>query len=436
VYACGILLYELLTGTKPHRGRSPMEIVAKHINQDVPAPSALAAEVPPDLDALVARATARDPDARPGNAGRLLAQVDSVRAVLPPADELTTDLAAPAAPSLAATVLGGEIVRPQPLEATMVVPLEASAPPIYPDQRTSGGQRLGRGRGVFAFVMIALLAVAVGVGAWWIGAGRFTSAPNLVSLTYADASARATAAGLKARRGADGFSDTIAVGLVMATSPGPGDRIPKGGTITLTVSAGPERHPVPDLAGTPLDAARQSLASAKLTVGDVTRRFSDTVARDAVISSAPGPGVSLRPGTAVDLVVSRGPAPVRLPDVTGLPDAEALQRLRALGLSPDDTLHDFSATVPAGSVISSNPAPGAAVGRGSTVALTISQGPQLFPVPDVSGQAVAAAKALLEAQGFTVNVTRVPLGPGTVRSQDPAGGSMRPHGSAVHLFVF
>ncbi len=422
VYACGILLYELLTGVKPHRGGNPLEIVAKHLREDVPPPSDLVEGLPPELDALVGRATARNPDERPATAGRLLAQLRRARATLPGGDEQTAPLSV-------------GIVAPAQYEATMVVPMESAAPPLYAD-RVRAGRTRRPSRGVFAAVVIALAAVGVMAGAWWLGAGRFTGTPSLLSLSYADAAAKASGVGLHVRRGADAFSDTVPVGLVVDTTPQPGHRIVKGGTITLALSAGPERHTVPSLAGVTLDAARQTLASDHLAVGPITRQYSDTADADTVISTDPAPGASLPPDSRVALVVSRGPAPLRLPNVVGLPDGAAMRELRSLGLLPDDTLRDFSATVPAGSVISSNPPPNSPVGRGSAVALTISQGPQLFPVPDVSGQNADAATAVLQAQGFKVTVTKVPLGPGTVRSETPTGGSMRPRGSEIHLFVF
>ncbi|MGZ4456812.1 MAG: protein kinase domain-containing protein, partial [Nocardioides sp.] len=97
VYAAGVVLYELLTGTKPHEGESPIQVAYKHVHEDVPPPSRLVPEVPAYVDALVARATARDRGLRPADASVLLHQVHRVAHAL--ADgvlddpELTADLA-------------------------------------------------------------------------------------------------------------------------------------------------------------------------------------------------------------------------------------------------------------------------------------------------------------------------------------------------------
>ncbi len=107
VYAAGVLLYELLTGCKPHEGESPIQVAYKHVHHDVPPPSALVPELPAYVDALVARATARDRSLRPADAGVLLHQVHRVGSAL--ADgvrddpELTQDLLPLVLPGVEAT---------------------------------------------------------------------------------------------------------------------------------------------------------------------------------------------------------------------------------------------------------------------------------------------------------------------------------------------
>ena len=78
VYAAGVVLFELLTGTKPHEGETPIQVAYKHVHEDVPPPSSLVPGIPAYVDALVARATARDRSLRPADAGVLLHQVHRV----------------------------------------------------------------------------------------------------------------------------------------------------------------------------------------------------------------------------------------------------------------------------------------------------------------------------------------------------------------------
>src|SRR6476620_8908601 len=97
VYAAGVVLYEMLTGRKPHEGESPIQVAYKHVHEDVPPPSALVPGLPAYVDALVSRATARDLDQRPADAGVLLHQVHRVAQALRDGvredEELTRDLA-------------------------------------------------------------------------------------------------------------------------------------------------------------------------------------------------------------------------------------------------------------------------------------------------------------------------------------------------------
>ena len=85
VYAAGIMLFEMLTGTQPHTADTPLAVAYKHVNEVVPAPSRFAPGITPSLDALVTRATSRDPDLRPVDAGQFLRAASEVRRSLPPA---------------------------------------------------------------------------------------------------------------------------------------------------------------------------------------------------------------------------------------------------------------------------------------------------------------------------------------------------------------
>src|SRR5690606_30404899 len=106
-----------------------------------------------------------------------------------------------------------------------------------------------------------------------------------------------------------------------------------GTDVTLVVSQGPERYAVPRLDGLPAGAARGQLEAEQLTLGEEAREFSDTVPRDVIIRTDPEAGAALPPGGAVTVVVSDGPAPVDVPDVTGRTEAEATAALVDAGLA-------------------------------------------------------------------------------------------------------
>jgi beta-lactam-binding protein with PASTA domain len=219
-------------------------------------------------------------------------------------------------------------------------------------------------------------------------------------------------------------SDTVPAGNVISQAPLGGTLLPPGSAVDLVVSLGPAPVPVPDVTGLAQATAESTLVSAGFTVGTVTNVSSDTVPVGDVVSQAPLGGSLAVPGSAVDLVVSSGPAPVAVPDVTGLVGAV------------DSANHP---TVPVGAVISQVPVGGTLVPPGSAVALTVSLGPAPVAVPDVTGLAQATAESTLVSAGFTVgtvtNVSSDTVPAGNVVSQAPLGGSLAVPGSAVDLVV-
>jgi serine/threonine-protein kinase len=424
VYAAGILLYEMLTGLKPYDGETAIQVAYRHVHDDVPAPSELVPSLPAELDALVARATSRDPDGRPADARRMLTEVASVRRQLSDG-ELDTH-----GPALAETV--------EAPDQTLVVDLRN--PPSGPARRGDTGP-LGappprrRRRGPVALVVIVALAVALSGFAWlYASVLSQTTTPGLLNLTRAAAAAEAEKAGLDVKTLEPEFSETVAKGLVLDTDPGPGQSIDKGGTVGLVMSLGPERYEVPDLRGRTEDVARRMLEERNLQVGTPTRRFSQGIEKGSVIRTEPEAGTELRRDTAVMLVISLGVEPVAVPNVVGEAVADAEKAIDEAKLR-SRVVKKFDETVPAGIVISQEPANGTA-GKNSVVTLEVSKGPPLVEVPEVTGKPVDEARQILETQGFPVNVNQLPGGPGTVLRQTPGGGDKAPRGSTVTLYVF
>jgi serine/threonine-protein kinase len=174
----------------------------------------------------------------------------------------------------------------------------------------------------------------------------------------------------------------------------------------------------------------------QLTLGEEAREFSDTVPRDVIIRTDPEAGTPLPPGGAVAVVVSDGPAPVDVPDVTGRTEAEATAALTGAGLTVEvDPTRVDDENVPEGSVVSQSPGPGQAE-RGTTVRLVISDGPALVEVPVVVGRQFSRAEEELLELGLVVVREDVRGGFfGTVREQSIDPGEMVPRGTEIVLAV-
>ena len=477
VYAAGVMLYEMLTGAKPHEGESPIAVAYKHVHTDVPPPSEAVPGIPAYVDALVARATSRDRTQRPADAGVFVHQIhrvaQAVRDGVPDDPELTADLAPrpvrepvvddgpeatipvyarpPSVPHDTAAdpfdpvalanyregddrsveALPGLVLREPEPPTVHPTPLPKRPATLLPVR-----QRRSR-RGPIIFVLAVLLVVAGGVGAYWLGVARYTTTPGVIGLTQAEAVDKLDAAGLAASEGTPAYSETVPAGEVLSTDPDPGSRILDDGTVSLTLSLGKERYDVPQLAGLSEDKAQDALAATSLGFGKSVERWNESVPEGKVIRSDPEAGKTLKPGTAVDLIVSKGRQPIKVKDWTGKDADEATEALTGKGLEVEVVGEEYDDTVPEGDVLTQTPTSGTLF-RGERVELTVSLGPELVAVPDgLVATGVDAARAALEAAGFEVEVEEgsAYLGLGYVMEVDPDAGTMLPKGSTVTIYL-
>ncbi|PWI10632.1 Stk1 family PASTA domain-containing Ser/Thr kinase [Streptomyces sp. NWU339] len=451
VYACGILLYEMLTGEKPHDGDSPAIVLYKHLHDDVPPPSAAVPGMAYALDELVASATARNPEVRPYDAVALLAQVREARGglddeqldALPPQALASEDQPARGAedrtsvipraltsPTLDFARAGGPPSRPLPVdEVRRTSRLQSPAPP------PRRGVSLLR-RGPMAVVVAVLLVLGAGAGVWYINSGQFTRVPPLLAKTEKEARERLADAGLGVGQVEEAYSDTVERGTVISTDPEAGARIRGTDSVSLTLSKGPQTVRVPDVDGYRLDKARSVLKDAGLEPGMVTREFSEDVSEGFVVSTGPGKGTKVRAGSAVALTVSKG-SPVDVPEVVGQDLDAARAELEEAGLEVSIAAERVTSEHDAGRVARQSPEAGREAAEGDSVTLTLSKGPEMVPVPDVVGDRVDEATGKLEAAGFRVQEDRGLLGlfGDTVKAQSVPGGDTAPKGSTITLKI-
>jgi serine/threonine-protein kinase len=192
---------------------------------------------------------------------------------------------------------------------------------------------------------------------------------------------------------------------------------------------------VPAVKGFTLTQAFSMLADAQLKADP---HFIYSGANEnTVTAQAPKAGKIVLVGTKVRINISRGLKPLSVPSVIGQPYVSAQNALRGGGFSVTRAYVDSES--PQGQVVAQDPLAGAQVPQGTTITLSVSKGPQLFQVPDVTGQAQADAEALLADAGFrsTVQTQDVtdPANDGLVLSQLPQGGTVVKKGSVVNLVV-
>ncbi|MFD3535766.1 Stk1 family PASTA domain-containing Ser/Thr kinase [Streptomyces sp. NPDC058664] len=434
VYACGVVLYEMLTGGKPHAGDTPAQVLYQHLHTDVPAPSAAVPGLAPELDGLVAVATARDPEVRPDDAVALLALLRDARAGL---GEEQLDAVPPLARSGVRNTAEDRtsvIARPVPVAGADPQPVLHTNRLPAPEAPGPAARRRPP-RGPLLIVLGVLLALGLGGGVWYINSGQFTRVPAVLGQTEAVATKRIADAGLEVGTTKRAFSDVYERGTVMAVDPAPGERLRGNGTVTLTLSRGPEIVKVPNLRNKPLAEARRTLEKEGLALGVVTTAFSDSVARGSVVSSDPEPGTERAPDSAIALVVSKG-APIDVPDVTGETVADATALLGEEGLTVRVAPERIHSPEEAGAVAAQSLAGGSRAAEGDTITLTVSKGPKPVEVPDVIGETTGDARTVLEDAGFEVEVKKsFPYLGDTVTGQSVEGGETAPEGSVITITI-
>jgi serine/threonine-protein kinase len=372
--------------------------------------------VPPQLDELVLWATNRDPEQRPTDARMLLEKLyeveraihsghadgdaDATRVITPANnDELATTVLAPAAVPLV----------PAPTFAGPAAQVRSEATATDAVSKLAAVSRHRRGRGWWLFAALLVLAGLAGGTGWYFGAGpgALVAVPAVVDKPAAAAASALHDAELVTKQNPV-YSCAVPEGRVTAVSPKPGRLLHKGSAVTLNVSRGHEPNQIPALGGLPLDQAKAAIAGAKSLVGTaIDSQFSSTVANGAVIAATKatdkqditGGGAYTQCDT-INLTVSVG----AIPNVVGKPLADAQAALRKANLAYGEGQRRYDDNVPKGAVIAENPADSGPVHPGDTIVLDVSEGPQLFPVPDVTGMTPDDAKAALEKAGFTVTV--------------------------------
>jgi serine/threonine-protein kinase len=441
VYSAGIVLYEMLTGRVPFDGDDPVEVAWQHVDNDVPPPSKVVNSVPKSLDDLVARATRRDPGARPTDAGAMLAEVQSVRDDLGAASVETALLrqvpqSRPAPGAADATAMMTAVSdRPgtdRPSWARL--PEQSRSPQTYRrgDARLSGGSKFDRRR-ILLTAAIAVMALVVIGSTWWVTLGRYTEAPAMVNMTKAQADLFARQNNFELFYGDGAYSETVPKDTVVSQNPAPKDRIVNGGRITLVLSLGPERFQVPDLSGTELAAAKAELEQDGLKVKEGTPQYSDLVSEGAVVSTSPAKGTELKRGDTVTLVVSKGKAPISVPDLVGKNINDARSQLQTLGLTAAERYKDSDQ--PADTVLAQSPKPGTGVAKDADITLDVSKGPPLVTVPDLNNQACQQAAQTLQSANLRVRIEGFNQN-GFVRQQNPGGNTQVPPQTEVVIACF
>ena len=437
LYSAGIVLYELLTGTVPFSGDTPVEIAMKHLSQTPEPPSAVAPgskgpEIPRDLDYVVLRALAKDPAERYRSAEEMDGDLERIARGIAVSAETA---------EAATTVLAGAAYDPAPTAVTTIRP-GPTTPRYQTGRYYAYDEPAPRRRAVWPWLLALGLVILVGIGGWFayqsvqdqLASAKPVAVPDVGGLQESNAVQQLLDKGLEPKVRRVSSSDAE-IGKVFDQDPEAGNRIDRGNFVTILVSNGKPKVRVPDVVGMSLAEAVAALSERNLKANPV--RVNSEQEPDTVTAQAPKPGETLIEDATVRINVSKGPKPVQVPNVVGLPYESAASTLQGANFAVARV--EVDSDQPKGTVVDQSPNGNELTSKGSTIRLQVSKGPTTEAIPDVTSQSTDSARETLITSGFKVKLvqqdTDDPSLEGLVISQDPPGGEQGKPGTTVTIFV-
>jgi beta-lactam-binding protein with PASTA domain len=447
VYSLGLVLYEALTGAIPFTGDTQLALAFARLRQPIPQPD------PDDkVLVLVCRMLELRPESRPsaaeveeafdhlarelGTGQPIAALFDAPTTLTPEAimdDSLQWVHATRAVGGEGATILL-EVEAPSRTSTLPEQPGRVQAQPVVaPPGVTNGPSEVGRHRRWWLVAPLVVLLAALGYGGYlaWQRL-RVVQLPRVGDLTAAQAVATMHSDGLLSVTTAATYSASVPEGRVVGSAPPAGTRVRADRRVIVLVSRGHAPVFAASFVGAPFARAKASFARLGLVV-DPTYRYSPDVPTGVVMSESPV-NRKVAFGSRVTFVVSKGPAPRPVPNVTGdsLSGAEAALKAQGFAWSVSK---QYSDSVSAGDVISQGTAAGTVEPFGTTIALVDSLGPHYVQVPNVIGDSLSQAESTLQSAGFVIGTVSAPFGGSTVQYQSPGGGQTVLYGATVNLLV-
>ena len=428
LFSVGIMLFEMLTGHTPFEDLSVYQTVKAHAEKDIPAPSELEPWIPTEVDEFVCSLAARERSDRPRSSHDALEQLVRIRSQLPESLlERRADVA-PVADSQATDriKLRGE---------TVALPVTANKSTQSVRIKKQKPKKRRRAPLIIATIVTLLIAAGASFTWWWFeyGPGSYVTVPNIAGATLEEGQRTLEPLNVQVLV-EERFDDVVPEGIIIDTRPSGGSQVHKSGVVTLLVSKGIEMVEVPDLSNKTAEEIDDLLAGAKLTRGDTTEQFHETIPKGEVISQSPEGGEVVKHDTAVNVVISKGREPITVPSVVGLSAEEAQKAISDAGLQVQSS-EEFSDEVEKGIVISQDPAGDDIRYRTDPVAIVISKGPEMVEVPNVARMSPEEATAQLEAVGLKVEVEQVFQVVNLVATTNPPAGTKVKVGSTVTIRV-
>jgi eukaryotic-like serine/threonine-protein kinase len=386
VYSLGCVLYEILTGEPPFIGDSPVAVAYQHVREDPVPPSKRHAGISADLDAVVLKALAKNPENRYQTAAEMRADLVRVHnGETPEAPKVFTDAERSSMLSSTGPSHGGPRTDPLPRQAL----------------RDTDPDRVGGsiGRWVVAVAVLAVLTIVVVIAFnTFGGTTRDVQVPDMRGQVSADAIAALQNRGFKTRT-LQKPDSTVPPDHVISTDPGANASVSAGDEVTINVSTGPEQREVPDVSSLSYTDAVTKLKAAGFSKFKQANSPSTPELLGKVIGTNPPANQTSAITNVITIVIGSGPETKQIPDVAGQTVDLAQKNLTVYGFTKV-TQTQVDSIRPAGEVIGTSPPKGQTVPVDSIIELQVSKGNQ-FVMPDLNGQFWTDAEPRLRALGWT-----------------------------------
>ena len=366
IYSLGIVLYEATTGKLPFDGPDAVSVAMQQVKDEPAAPSSINPNIDPDLEDIIMVALSKDPARRFATANDMRIALNDYLAGRPvtlPAGAMSSSFTEAQTRMMVPGAVPG-------MTSTQVMPTVAGGTAAMSPSSTGNFQATNfhdantkKSKKPVIIALCAILAIALVAGIAFAVSGGFKPAapadelievPSVVGNTEQEATFTLEQAGFQVQITTK-EDESVDEGTVLAQDPAGGTKQQKGATITLTIAVGPDTVDAPNFKNMTMDEARQAAEDAGLKVVEAESKYSEDVAEGKIISQSPAVGDPVKPGTTIEVVTSRGSELTTVPNVIGMTEEEAIDKLQSEGFGADVKAREYSDKQGEGRVMKQDP---------------------------------------------------------------------------------
>ena len=469
IYSIGITLFEMVTGQVPFDGETTVEVAMKHLQQEITPPSELVPEVPYSLEQIIMKCTQKSPERRYSSTMELIQDLkhslvdpDGDFVVIPPIGGMTD--------TVIMTDKDLDDIRNGNDDEEYDTD-EYDTDTMYGnDDNDEDYENYESGRGadevnphmhkIMKILTIVVVAIIVLILVFTVGkaAGVFKSfggittqdeedksgkvtVPDVRGMSEEDAKALLNKKGLGIQVVTRKESKKYKAGKISKQTPEAGEKVSKHTKIEVVVSSGlvGSKKAIPDVRGMSETEAQNELEEAGFKVTS-SFQYDDSVESGKVISTTPEAGTKAEKGSTVTMLVSQGSNKKTVPDVRGMADATAQSTIKSYGFNVGTVTYDYSDSVEKGMVISQTVEPGTKASAGTSISITVSNGPkpeEKIEVQSFVGQQESALKSWASSKGLYTNISDSQYSDsyakGCIISMTPSSGTVSKGGTISYV---